>query len=152
MGPAIKSTEELQNPITEKELQTAYNKHLLWFQDQLLRQPQVDLPTFHDFAPGVYMRTMFAKKGSVVIGKTHKTEHFNVCLTGAARVMINGELKLIQAPTVFVSKAGTKKLFKVLEDMVYFTIHPTTETDVDVIEDLFTYSLDDEKLLLEGDL
>ena len=130
--------------------QKAYNKAVLNFQNHLLEQPQFDLPVFHDFAPGVYIRTMYAPAGINVIGKMHKTEHFNICLSGSAKVMINGEIKTIKAPSLFVSKANTKKLFNVIEDMVYLTIHPTNETDTDVLEDVLTHDLKEEERILLG--
>jgi hypothetical protein len=136
--------------VTEEEFQAAYNKYLLWFQDELLKQPQIETPTFHDFAPGIYIRTMCAQEGSIVIGKMHKTEHFNVCLAGSALVMINGELKLVKAPAMFVSKAKTKKIFKILEDLVYFTIHPSNETDTDKLEEELTYTLEEEREIISG--
>ena len=47
--------------------------------------PQVECPLKHYFAPGVYLREIFMPAGSVVIGKIHKTEHFNIIQKGCSR-------------------------------------------------------------------
>jgi hypothetical protein len=68
--------------------------------------------------------------GTVVIGKTHKTEHFNIVHTGSAYVMMNGETRLIKAPDMFPSKAGVKKVLRILEDMTWSTLHPIKKRDL----------------------
>lgn len=103
----------------------------------LLSQPQLDLPLTHLFAPDIYWREIFMPAGSVVIGHEHKTEHFNVVLTGRARVSIEGEWHDIVAPQVFVSKPGVRKVLHILEDVRWATIHATQETDPAKMEELF---------------
>ncbi len=98
--------------------------------------PQVQCPLEHKFAPGVYVREILMPAGSVIIGRKHKTEHFNVVLTGRARVFMNGSVHEVVAPCIFSSPAGTQKVLYILEDMRFATIHATEETDVDKMEDL----------------
>ena len=99
------------------------------------------LPLSHKFAPGVYYREIFMPgispeypQGVFVVGAEHLTEHFNVVLTGHAKVLMDGVVHDIKAPCSFVSKAGVRKVLWVLEDMVWATIHPTTETDIATLE------------------
>ena len=73
-------------------------------------------------------------QGVFVVGAEHLTEHFNVVLTGHAKVLMDGVVHDIKAPCSFVSKAGVRKVLWVLEDMVWATIHPTTETDIATLE------------------
>lgn len=94
----------------------------------------IELPTIGLFSEGVYLRTIFMPKGSIVIGKQHKTRHFNIALTGKAEVWINGEYKLIEAPTIFESLEDVRKVFYILEDMQWTTVHPTELKDEDEIE------------------
>jgi hypothetical protein len=35
----------------------------------------IDVPVVHHFAPGVYMRQMDAKAGTLVVSKMHRTAH-----------------------------------------------------------------------------
>jgi hypothetical protein len=101
----------------------------------LLDMPQVNCPLKHQFAPGVYLREILMPAGTFIIGHRHKTEHFNVVLSGRARVMqTGGGVEEIVAPCVFVSKPGVRKILYILEDMRWATVHPTHETDVGVLE------------------
>jgi hypothetical protein len=98
---------------------------------------EVDCPVKHGFANGVYLREIFMPAGTYVIGKEHKTEHFNIILKGQAYVLMNDDVQLITAPCTFVSEAGTRKVLVVLEDMIWQTTHvnPDNTTDVEELED-----------------
>lgn len=75
------------------------------------------------------------RAGTFVIGHEHKTEHFNIVLTGRASVMLeDGKVQEIVAPCTFVSHAGVRKVLYIHEDMIWQTVHPTEETDVDKLE------------------
>lgn len=100
----------------------------------LIDLPQVECPVTHHFAPGVYCRQIVMPAGSIVIGHEHMTEHLNFVLKGRAVVMVDGVRHDVQAPFVITSKPGTRKVALVLEDLVWVTVHPTTETDVEKLE------------------
>jgi hypothetical protein len=102
---------------------------------ELLNLPQVECPLKHNFAPGVYMREITMPAGSLIIGHEHLTEHFNVVLTGKARVMIDGVIEDLVAPCYFISKPNVRKVLYIVEEMKFATIHPTDETSVEVLED-----------------
>ena len=104
--------------------------------DTLQRLPQVEMPLIHLFAPGVYYREIFMPAGTLVIGHEHKTEHFNIVLTGRAKVMMDGVIHDIKGPDVFVSPPGTSKILHIVKDMRWATIHPSDETDIEVLEDI----------------
>lgn len=97
--------------------------------------PQTECPLTHRFAPGVYLREIFMPAGTVVIGKIHRTEHFNVLIRGACLIVHDdGRREELRAPLTFVSKAGVQKVLYILEDTIWQTIHPTTETDMTRLE------------------
>jgi hypothetical protein len=102
--------------------------------DLLVNKSQVECPLKHNFAPGVYMREITMPAGSFVIGHEHLTEHFNVVLTGKARVMIDGVIEDLVAPCYFISKPNVRKVLYIVEEMKFATIHPTNETSVEVLE------------------
>lgn len=99
-----------------------------------IRLPQVEMPLTHSFATGVYIREIFMPAGTFVIGHEHKTEHFNIVLTGSADVMIDGTVQQIIAPCIFKSGAGVRKLLVIHEDMRWATVHATTVTDINQLE------------------
>jgi hypothetical protein len=92
---------------------------------RLLDAPQVACPLTHLFAPGVYFREIFMPANSFVIGHEHKTEHFNVVLSGHVRVLCGGKAMDLVGPCVFVSKPGVRKVLHVITDTRWATIHPT---------------------------
>ena len=138
--------------LMKKDFIRMYRNRLKEVQDGCSELPQVELPLLHDFAPGLYMRRIFMKKGTFVIGKTHKTEHFNIILSGAANVMVDGEIKLICAPHVFTSPPGAKKVLYILEDMIWATTHPTKETDLKKLEKQFIFSDKEELELINAEV
>lgn len=108
----------------------------------LLPIDQIECPLTHRFAPGIYLREIFMPAGAFVIGHEHKTEHFNIILKGYARVLVDNEALDIHAPITFVSKPGVRKVLYIYEDMVWQTVHPTDETDLDKLEELLIVKSD----------
>ena len=95
---------------------------------------EADCPVTHRFSKGVYLREVFMPAGTIVIGKIHATEHFNVLLTGRVTVLTAEGTEEITAPYTFISKAGVKKVVTIHEDCRWQTIHVTEKTCVDEIE------------------
>jgi len=93
-----------------------------------------DCPVTHRFTPGCYLREIFMPKGTVIIGKIHATEHFNIVLKGDVTVLTAEGKERIKAPYTFTSLAGVQKVVIVHEDCVWQTTHVTDSTDLDVIE------------------
>lgn len=91
-------------------------------------------PTMDNFSEGVYARTIAMPKGAIIVGKKHKTRHLNIIVQGSARVWIEGEVRIIEAPYIFESKENCRKVLYIEEDMLWTTIHVTDETDTNIIE------------------
>ena len=94
----------------------------------------IDVPVENHFAPGVYMRQMNAKAGTLVVSKMHRTEHMNILLTGSLTVATENGIELMRAPAVLKSMPGTKRIGYFHEDSSWITVHPTDSTDLEEIE------------------
>ncbi|CAM0102016.1 hypothetical protein PODOV084v1_p0049 [Vibrio phage 340E47.2] len=93
-----------------------------------------ECPVTNRFAPGCYIREMFAPAGTLIIGKVHATEHFNILLKGKITVFtLEGE-HTIEAPQTFTSLPGVQKVGFCHTDCIWQNIHPTQETDLEKIE------------------
>ena len=104
-------------------------------QQQLSESPDViDVPVQHHFAPGVYMRQMDAAAGTLVVSKMHRTEQMNILLKGSLTVATENGIELLKAPCVLKSMPGTKRIGYFHEDSSWITIHPTSDTDLEKIE------------------
>lgn len=106
--------------------------------EAFMRQfPQVKLRVEHDFCSGVYARTLYIPKGIALTGHIHKYDNLNILLQGKMSVLVDEQMKVIEAPFKVVSPAGIKRIAWALEDSVWMTIHGTYEKDLNVIENHF---------------
>ena len=95
---------------------------------------EADCPVTHRFTDGCYLREILMPKGTVIIGKIHATEHFNIILKGDVTVLTVEGAERIKAPHTFISKAGVQKVVIMHEDCVWQTVHVTDKTDLNDIE------------------
>lgn len=99
------------------------------------RREQVDCPLKHYFAPGVYVREIFMPAGAIVIGKIHRTEHFNIIQRGIVSIIDeHGTRHVLHAPHTFISKPGVQKVLYIHEDTIWTTVHVTEERDLERLE------------------
>lgn len=109
---------------------------ILYFEAEMLKLSQVEIPVEHIFTDGVYTRKASFAAGTLAVGKLHKTEHLNVILKGRFKLIAEQSVEEVIGPCVFVSKPGAKKMAFFVEDTVWLNVHATTETDVAKIEQL----------------
>lgn len=112
-------------------------------ENELLKQPQLEIETTHHFAPGIYMRQVRIPADGLVTGAIHKTEHLNILAQGELSVWTDDGMKRLTAPTVIKSSPGTKRVGYAHTEVVWITVHPnvTDERDVEKIRlDLTTNS------------
>lgn len=123
-------------------------------QNELASMEQIEFPVTHHFAPDVYARQMDAKAGSMCISDMHATEHLNMLMKGSLTIMTEDGIQFLQAPAIIKSKAGTKRIGYFHEDTTWVTIHPTSETDLEKIEELVIVPHEQEKefLKLQGEM
>lgn len=96
--------------------------------------PEPECPVEHFFAPGMYGRKCSIPKGSYVVGKQHKHEHFVLLTKGDTTISMDGEMRRVQAPFMWLSKAGEKRVLFTHEDCEFVTTHVTEQTDLDALE------------------
>lgn len=102
----------------------------------MLEYEQVYTPVVHRFCDdGTYMRQVTLPKKTFAVGHEHAKDCFNVILEGSASVLIEGRVKRIVGPDVFVGKAGERKVGFIHEETVWLTVHATAERDLAALED-----------------
>jgi len=114
-----------------------FDKRLEEAERELLRLPQVDCPVQHHFSDGIYCREMLAPAGTALIGHEHKEECLNVLMMGKIAVKVGNEVKHLEAPCIFKSAPGVKKLGLVIRNVIWLNIHPNPDntTDMKILED-----------------
>lgn len=94
----------------------------------------------HHFAEGLYSRTMTVPKGTMFSSVVHLHENFAFIMQGVCVVESEEGKKVLRAPSMFKTLAGTKRLIKIVEDCVWTTVHalpPELGEDIDKIEKYF---------------
>lgn len=122
--------------IVTREAQQRYTAERIEdLEGKVLVHEQTEVPLTHRFAPGLYIREGIMPKGHFILGHCHKTEHFNLALSGSASVMMDGVVHFIKAPALIKSAPGVRKIFFIHEDLHWATIHPTNTTDIAQLEE-----------------
>jgi hypothetical protein len=103
-------------------------------QAEMVKMPQAELTTEHNFSLGMYMRKVFRPAGTLIVGKVHKEPHFFLCAKGEIIAWTEGGMKRLQAGDVVESKPGTKRVTLAVTDAIGITIHRTEKTALDEIE------------------
>lgn len=116
------------------EVATTMRSKVLNLENVLRSMPQVELPTTHHFAGGMYARVMELKKGITIVGKVHKSEHFFILSKGILAVAVDDKVTVIKAPAVIVSGPGVKRAGHAIEDCVCINVHRSDKTDLDELE------------------
>lgn len=120
------------------ELTKSTTEQIAELENAMLSVPdeqKLPFENMHQFAPGIYARTIFMPAGMVLTSKIHKTEHFFVVVKGSCLVIDSkGGKTLIEAPYLGRTLPWTKRALHILEDCIWTTFHPTNLTTVDEIE------------------
>lgn len=103
--------------------------------DPSVNQP--GLTVEHVVTPGLYRRTLRAKRDILATTYIHRHTHQYVLTAGKVAVSLgNGETVEVEAPCYGITLAGTRRAGLVLEDVEWTTYHPIPEgmTEIDEIE------------------
>jgi hypothetical protein len=109
----------------------------IWdLQKLMLKLPQLELPTEHFFANGMYLRHIWVPRGMTIIGRVHKQEHFAICALGHFGISDGIRSFEMFAGDVKVSPPGSKRIGYAIVDSVFITVHRVSQsTDLEAIED-----------------
>ena len=90
----------------------------------------------HRFAPGMYMRELTVPAGMLIVGKTHRHDHFLMVMSGKAEVVSEFGREIVEAGHISMSKAGVKRIVLAIEDTRFITIHhnASDSQDLEVVE------------------
>jgi hypothetical protein len=103
-------------------------------QGEMMKMPQVELPTEHYFSGGMYCRKLWRPAGTLIVGKVHKKDHFFLCAAGEIIAWSEKGMVTLRAGDIIESKAGTKRVTLAVEDSIGITFHRTDKTDLEEIE------------------
>jgi hypothetical protein len=104
--------------------------------DQLLacEGAQTDWPAEHTFADGMYMRTLFIPKGTLLVGKIHRKTCLNILASGDISILTEHGARRVRAGFTGVSQPGIQKVGFAHADTIFINVFRTEETDLARVE------------------
>lgn len=106
-------------------------------QDELLKMPQADIVTLHNFLPGIYERTIIVPPWCVLTGAAHKTPYKVRLEQGIIAVNADKTVKILTAPYEFEANAGEQRVGRVFDEEVIWTDiyeNPDNCTNIEELE------------------
>lgn len=106
-------------------------------QNELLKMPQADIVTKHNFLPGIYERTIIIPAWTVLTGAEHKTGYTVRLEKGTIAVNVDDTVKILTAPLTFESKPGAQRVGRVFDEEVIWTDvydNPDNCQDLEILE------------------
>lgn len=97
----------------------------------MLNHEPIDCPLVHTFVPGMYIREIFMPKSkdgkdTWVTSLVHNTMHPYFIMKGKVAVYSeNDNVQIIEAPYRGITKPGTRRVIKIIEDCIWATCHVT---------------------------
>lgn len=106
-------------------------------QDELLKMPQADIVTLHNFLHGTYERVMKAPALTMIVGAAHKTPYRVRLEKGTITVNIGTDVKTLTAPCEFDAPAGEQRIGYSHDEVVWVDIYENQDncTNIDALEE-----------------
>jgi len=105
----------------------------------MLQEDQVHIDVNHRFNGGIYAREITIPKGTLLTGRIHKFDHFDIMLSGDISVSTDtGEVKRLTGLNVMEGKAGKKRAGYAHEDTHWITFHCAEERNPEEMYEFLT--------------
>lgn len=90
---------------------------------------EIDLRTQHHFSDGLYAKEMHLPQGYKAYSHKHSYSHLSLLAKGKAIVTTDFSQVIYEAPACIEIKAGLNHEILALEDVTWYCVHATDETD-----------------------
>lgn len=102
---------------------------------EIIMSIDIDLGVKHHFFPDLYAKEMHLLKGQFGISHRHEFDHISMLAKGRASVEVDGVKHEYSAPAFIMVRAHKEHRFDALEDITWFCVHKTSETDEKKIDE-----------------
>jgi hypothetical protein len=108
---------------------------VLALENELLKMPQADIVTEHNFLPGVYERKITIPAWTVLTGAAHKTDYCVRLEKGTIAVNTEDGVKTFTGPFEFAACAGLQRAGRVFdEEVVWVDIYANPDDCRDILK------------------
>ena len=106
-------------------------------QDELLKMPQADIQTIHEFEHGKYLKTMIAPPSCMIVGAEHKTPYTVILKKGTITVNRGNEVFTLTAPAQFDVPVGEQRIGYTFDEVIWTDVYenPDNCTNIDILEE-----------------
>lgn len=105
----------------------------------LLQNEQAEIPVKHRFNGGIYAREITIPEGTLLTGRIHKFDHFDIMLSGDVTVSTDsGEVKRLTGLNILEGKAGKKRAGYAHKDTHWITFHCAEERNPEEMYNFLT--------------
>ena len=110
------------------------------FEEVIKKFPQVEDQTElkHFFLDGLYLRQITIPAGVALTGRIHRYKTINMITRGKVAIYSEHDERIVCAPHIYVSEAGSKKACLTLEKTTIINAHMTNETNLSKLKLIFT--------------
>lgn len=124
--------------VSKGDIEQQRNK-IFALENIISQHEQVNIPVEHRFNGGIYAREITIPKGTLLTGRIHKFDHFDIMLSGDITVSTdNGEVKRLTGLNIMEGKAGKKRAGYAHEDTHWITFHSIDERDPEQMYEYLT--------------
>ena len=111
-----------------------FREKIIAVENQLMLLPLVEMELNHSFHGGVYLRTLYAPKGTLMTSYIYRVPQQNLISKGVVSYRSEVLGGKITGPAKFCADAGSKRVVYCHTDMVWTTILKTDCTTVEDVE------------------
>lgn len=105
----------------------------------MLQHDQVEIPVEHMFHGDIYARKIMIPKGTLLTGRIHKFDHFDIMISGDISVSTDtGEIKRLTGFNLMKGDKGKKRAGYAHEDTHWVTFHSAEERNPEDMYDFLT--------------
>ena len=90
----------------------------------------------HNFSDGLYAKEMILPEGYIAYSHSHTYAHLSILAKGRVIVKTDDYNREYLAPACINIEANTYHQIEALEDVVWFCVHATEETNIDKIDEV----------------
>lgn len=106
----------------------------MYDRNDIINGDQTDTLTTHHFSDSIYAKGMELPKGHVALSHRHSYSHLSCLAKGKCIVYTDNTKETYTAPAMIEIKAGVEHQIEALEDVMWYCIHATEETDPEKID------------------
>jgi hypothetical protein len=99
---------------------------------KMAEMPVAIMPVTHRFTPGLYIREIFIRRGTMTTTMVHGKTHPFVISMGTVEVISENEGRVVySAPHTGITEPGTRRILFAHSDVVWTTFHLNEDNDND---------------------